>query len=372
MIYFDNSATSYYKPEIVKKTIINALNNYTANPGRSGHYLSQRVAEKIYETREKIKEFFGAMDYNVIFTKNCTEALNLAILGSLKVGDHVITTCYEHNSVLRPLEQLRAKGVEVSIVRGEMSEMLDKIKNEIRDNTRMVITTHVSNVTGDICDINSIGELCRDKDIIYLVDGAQSSGHIKIDLEKSNVDMFSFAGHKGLLGIAGVGGLLVKEGVRLDPILYGGTGTDSANLLQPVDTIEGYESGTLPTIAILSVGAGVDFLSKKFENIIKKEEKLSKYLYFSLKNLDFLKIYSKPNTSNIVAFNVDGYDSSSIANMLNDENICVRSGLHCAPLVHEYLKTLDTGAVRASIDFNNSVEEIDRLVRVLKKIKNQT
>lgn len=372
MIYFDNSATSFYKPDIVKKTITNAINNYTANPGRSGHILSQRVAEKVYEVREKIKEFFKADGYNVIFTKNCTEALNLAILGSLKTGDHVITTCYEHNSVLRPLEKLKAKGVEVTIIRGEMREMADKIKNEIRENTRLVITTHVSNVTGDMCDIDSVGRICKDRGVLYLVDGAQSSGHIKIDLNKSNVDMFSFAGHKGLLGIAGVGGLIVRDSARLDPILFGGTGTDSANLIQPVDTIEGFESGTLPTIAILSIGAGVEYLSKNFENIIKKEEKLSKYLYFSLKNLDFLKIYSKVTTSNIVTFNVDGYDSATIANLLNDESICVRSGLHCAPLVHEYLGTLDSGAVRVSIDFNNSVEEIDRLVRVLKKIKYQT
>jgi len=372
MIYFDNSATSFYKPEIVKKTIVHAINNYTANPGRSGHFLSQRVAEKVYETRERLKDFFGANNYNIIFSKNCTEALNLAIFGSLKKGDHVITTCYEHNSVLRPLEKLKSIGVEVKIVSGEMSSIADKIKDEIRENTRMVITTHVSNVTGDICDIDSVGRICRDRGILYLVDGAQSSGHIKIDLTKSNVDMFSFAGHKGLLGITGIGGLVVREGLNLEPIIYGGTGTDSKNMIQPTDSIEGFESGTLSTIAILSLCAGIEYLSKNFQNIIKKEEKLSKYLYNSLKNLEFLKIYSKADTSNIVTFNMDNFDSATVANILNDEKICVRSGLHCAPLVHEYFGTLDSGAVRVSIDFNNTFAEIDMLINVLKKIRYQT
>ena len=183
--------------------------------------------------------------------------------------------------------------------------------------------------------------------------------------------MFSFAGHKGLLGITGVGGLVIREGIDLQPIVYGGTGTDSKNMIQPTDSIEGFESGTLSTIAILSLGAGLEYLSKNFQNIIKKEEKLSKYLYNSLKKLDFLTIYSKVDTSNIVTFNMDNFDSATIANILNDERICVRSGLHCAPLVHEYLGTLDSGAVRVSIDFNNTFAEIDRLVNVLKKIRYQ-
>lgn len=372
MIYFDNSATSFYKPKAVKNAVINAINNLTANPGRSGHKLSQRVAEKVYDVREKVKKFFGAKDYDVIFTKNCTEALNLAILGTLKEGDHVIATCYEHNSVLRPLEYLRSKGVEVTILKCKMSEIALNIEKAIKENTRLIITTHVSNVTGDICDIVRVGEVCKKYGIRYLVDGAQSSGHLKIDLNKANVDMFAFAGHKGLMSITGVGGLVVRRGVSLSPIMFGGTGTDSLSLVQPVDSIEGFESGTIPTIPILSLGAGVDFLMKNFEIITKKEEKLSKYLYFSLKKLNFLKIYSKEDTSNIVTFNVENYDSATIANYLNEEfGICVRSGLHCAPMVHDYLGTTDIGAVRVSIDYNNTTEEIDYLIRVLKNINGE-
>ena len=229
MIYFDNSATSFYKPEHVKNSIIRALNKYTANPGRSGHKLSIATAEIIYETREIIKEFFHAGDYDVVFTKNCTEALNLAICGTLKPGEHVITTIYEHNSILRPLKFLEDKGVEVSIIDCEMSELAEKIESEIKANTKLIITTALSNVTGEVCDITKIGNICKERNILYLVDGAQASGHIEIDLKKSNIDMYSFSGHKGLLSVTGVGGLIIKRGVKLEPVIFGGTGTESEN-----------------------------------------------------------------------------------------------------------------------------------------------
>lgn len=370
MIYFDNSATSLYKPQQVKDSIVYAINNLTANPGRSGHFLAQKVAGEVYDTRESLKDFLGAEDYDVIFTKNCTEALNLAILGSLKKGDHVIASCYEHNSVLRPLEYLKSIGVEVTIIYGEMTDIVYNIEREIKSNTKLIITTHVSNVTGDVCDIIAVGRLCKRCGIKYLVDGAQSCGHLRIDLNVAGVDMFAFAGHKGFMSITGVGGLVIRRGVRLDPILFGGTGTDSLNLAQPTDSFEGFECGTVPTIPIVGLGAGVSFLNKNFEKIIKREEKLSKYLYNSLKNLENLKIYSKEDTSNIVTFNVLDYDSATIANYLNEEaKICVRGGLHCAPLIHKYLGTAETGAVRVSIDYNNTEDEIDYLVHVLNKIK---
>lgn len=368
MIYFDNAATSFHKPMEVKNKVINSMNNLTANPGRSGHNLSMRVAEEIFEVRESVKKFFGADGYDVIFTKNCTEALNLAILGYLKQGDHVIASCYEHNSVLRPLEYLKGKVVDVTILDCDMRDLPNEIEKAIRENTKLVITTQVSNVTGDVCDVDKVGKICRAKNIRYLVDGAQSAGHMRIDLDDVGIDMFSIAGHKGLLSLTGVGALIVRQGIKLDPILFGGTGTDSINLTQPIDSIEGFESGTVATISILSLGAGIKFLSKNFEKIIKKEEILSKYLYNSLKKLDFLKIYSKPNTSNVVLFNMDNCDSSSLGNYLNDAGICVRSGLHCAPLVHKHLGTLEVGAVRVSIDFNNRFEEIDKLVDVLNRL----
>ncbi len=369
MIYFDNSATSFYKPEQVKNTLNQSINKLTANPGRSGHKLSQRIAEEIFETREAVKRFFHAPNYQVFFTKNCTESLNFAIFGLLSEGDHVISTIYEHNSVLRPLEYLKRKSVDVTIIDAEMEDIPNVIETNIKSNTKLVITTSVSNVTGEVCDIKRIGKICKEHNILYLVDGAQASGHLDINLSELNIDMYAFSGHKGLLSITGVGGLVIRENIKLKPLLYGGTGTDSANLLQPTNIPDGLEAGTIPTIPILTLKAGIDFLSKNFKNLQKIEENLTKYLYNSLKNLKFLKIYSKDTSKNIALINIKDMDSSLVANILDEKfNICVRAGLHCAPLIHKHLGTLESGAVRISIDFNNTRQEIDKLVSALKKI----
>lgn len=371
MIYFDNAATSFVKPQSVKKEVLKAMEMYTANPGRSGHKLAQNVALKIFDIRENVKNFFGANDYNLIFTKNCTEGLNLAIFGSLNAGDHVITTCYEHNSVLRPLFELKNKGIEVLILECDMEDLADEIEKEIKENTKLVVTNFVSNVTGEVCDVETIGNICKRNNVLYLVDGAQAAGHIEINLEKFNVDMFAFAGHKGLLSLTGVGGLFIKNGVNLKPLIFGGTGTESEKLIQPTEFPEGFESGTIPTIPIISLGAGVEFLKQNFQKIIEKEQNLCKYLHNLLKKLKFLEIYSKTSSQNVFSFNIKNLDSNYVANILNEKyNICVRSGLHCAPLIHKKLKTLNTGAVRVSIDFNNTYEEIDYFIFALKEISN--
>lgn len=367
MIYFDNAATSLHKPKAVKQAINYALDILTANPGRSGHQLSNMVAEYIYDTREKVKHFFHASQHNVIFTKNCTEALNLAILGTLNKGDHVICTRYEHNSVLRTINSMQ-EDIQWTIIDDEMSRLPELIEDAIQANTKLVVTTHISNVTGEVCDISRIGRMCREKDIIYLVDGAQSSGHIQIDLDNAGVDMFACAGHKGLLAITGVGCLVIKDGIKLHPILYGGTGTDSNNLDQPMIVPEGFEAGTLPTIPILSLRSGIEFLEKNLSKIIKYEKNLTKYAYFALKKLDFLKIYSVERSLNVISFNVNGMDSNEVANDLNEKySICVRSGLHCAPLIHKALDNMQ-GCVRVSLDFNNTEAEIDQLCVALAKI----
>lgn len=369
MIYFDNAATSFYKPERVKAAVINAFNNFTANPGRSGHNLSIKTDNIIFETREKVKQFFNAGNYNVIFTKNCTEALNLAIFGTLNAGDHVITTCYEHNSVLRPLEKLKENGVEVTTLFCDVAILPTEIEKEIKQNTKLIITTACSNVTGECPNLKEIGNIAKQHKIIYLVDGAQSSGHMDINLQLLNVDMYAFSGHKGLLSITGVGGLLIKNGLNLKPITFGGTGTESENLVQPTGMPEGFEAGTIPTIPIISLNAGIEFLTKNFKKIIKIEQNLTKYLYFKLKKLNFIKIYSKESSKNVICFNIKSLDSSFVANILNEQfNICVRSGLHCAPLIHKWLGTLNTGAVRVSLDFFNTFDEIDKLINALIKI----
>lgn len=369
MIYFDNAATSLLKPYSVKRAVIDALDNYTANPGRSGHFRSMMVAEKIFDTREMLKHFFNANDYEVIFTKNCTEALNLAILGTLKAKDHIIVSCYEHNSVLRTLEHLKKDGIEVTMIYSDLNDFSNHLEENIKVNTKMVICTMVSNVTGESSDVESIGNFCQKHKLIYLADGAQASGHIKIDLTNSNIDLFCFAGHKGLMSITGVGGLVVKKGIKLSPIMFGGTGTESENLNQPDAIPEGFEAGTLPSIPIISLKAGVEFLEKNFSKIIEKEEKLTNYLYNSLKNLKFLTIYSKDDSKNVISFNMKNLDSSYLADLLDEKfQICVRAGLHCAPLIHKKLDTINTGTVRVSLDYNNRFEEIDRLVYALKSI----
>lgn len=370
-VYFDNAATSFHKPKEVKIAVVDAMEKFTANPGRSGHTLSQRTAEMVFETRENVKEFFGAKNYDLIFTKNCTEALNLAIFGTLKKGDHVITTCYEHNSVLRPLEQLKNLGVEVTILNCDLKIFHINLEKKIRSNTRLVITTFVSNVTGEICDVESVNKICKKHNIKHLVDGAQASGHMEINLERIGCDLFAFAGHKGLLSLTGVGGLFVKNLRELCPLILGGTGTDSKNLVQPIDTIEGYESGTIPTISIISLNAGVGFLKENFSKILEKEQKISEFLYKKLKNLKFLTLFSKFDSLNVFSFNIQNFDSATVANLLNEKyGICVRAGLHCSPLVHEKNKTQDDGMVRVSVDFLNTFEEVEYLIYALTEIFN--
>lgn len=368
-VYLDNAATSFNKPESVKNAVKYAVENLTANPGRSGHKLSQKVAEEISKTRENLKDFFGAKSYELIFTKNCTEALNLAIFGTLKKGDNVITTSYEHNSILRPLEALRNQGVEVTILDCELIEFHNIIEEQIKPNTKMIITTFVSNVTGEICNVFSVAQVCKKHNIKYLVDGAQACGHMLINLEEIDCDMFAFAGHKGLLSLTGVGGLFVKNIENLNPIIFGGTGVDSENLIQTNDSVEGFEAGTISSISIISLNAGIQFLKQNFSKIIEKERKLCDFTYKKLKNLEFLELFSPKTSLNVFSFNIKNFDSSTVANYLNDNfNLCVRSGLHCAPLIHKKKKTIDSGMVRVSLDFNNSIEEIEYLIFALKKI----
>ncbi len=371
MIYFDNSATSFIKPEQVKQKVIVAMEKYTANAGRSGHKPAQEVAEIVFDTREIVKNYFSAKDYEVIFTKNCTEALNLAIIGTLKPGDHVITTIFEHNSVLRTLEYLKNFGVKVTYLDCELKDLHLEFEKHVRFSTKMLITTAISNVTGDKTDLSIMGRLCEKHNIIYLVDGAQSSGHIDIDLSENGVDMYAFAGHKGLFALTGVGGLIVKKGTILSPILFGGTGTESEKLIQPQDIPEGYEAGTLPIIPIISLNEGIKYLLAHKVEIYKKELALGTYFSKKMKELPFVDCYFEDGDRSVFSFNIKNMDPSYVANVLDENyNICVRSGLHCSPLAHKFLGTFSKGGtVRASLDFFNTFAEIDEFINALNEIK---
>ncbi len=365
MIYFDNAATTYYKPYEVKQAINTAINLYTANAGRGGHRLAQLSAEKIYEVRQKVLKFFNAQNHFCIFTSGCTSALNLAILGSVNKGGHVVTTYLEHNSVLRPLQHLQDEGKITYSVAQDISP--SGIEKKIKPNTYLIITTQMSNVTGEKLNIKEINRICKKHNILHLVDTAQGGGHIFDDL--NDVDMIAFAGHKGLYGLGGVGGLIVKDTVKLSPILFGGTGTMSESLSQPSEAPEGFEAGTLANIPIISLGAGIDYVTKNKHYILAKQEKLHNYIDKMFKSLNRITTYYAKNSQGVYSFNVEGVDSSLVSDYLNEEfGICTRSGLHCAPLVHQYFGTQNSGMVRVSISSDNTIEEIKKLEYALKTL----
>jgi len=368
MIYLDNGATTYYKPQEVKHAVNIAMNLYTANAGRGAHKLAQLSAEKIYDVREKVLKFFGANNHECIFTSGCTSALNLAILGSVRLGGHIVTTYLEHNSVLRPLQHLKDLGKIDYTVVDDLS--LASFERAIRPNTYMIITTQASNVTGERIDVNKVNLICKKYNLLHLVDTAQGAGHIFENL--NNIDMIAFAGHKGLYGIGGVGGLIVKNGVELKPIMFGGTGTASESLIQPSTIPESFEVGTLANIPIISLGAGIDYVAKNKNYIIAKEEKLNLALKQTLDNLNFISPYYASNSCGVYSFNVGDYDSSFVSDYLNERfGICTRAGLHCAPLVHKHLGTQDIGAVRVSISSDNTLDDIKILEIALKGLYNK-
>ncbi|MFQ6723739.1 MAG: aminotransferase class V-fold PLP-dependent enzyme [Clostridia bacterium] len=366
MIYLDNAATTYHKPYVVKQEITKAINSYTANAGRGGHKLAQLSAEKIAQVREKVLKLFNTQNHTCIFTSGCSSALNLAILGSCKQGGHVITTYLEHNSVLRPLEYLKGIGkIDYTIVDKVDSET---IESQIKPNTYMVITTQASNVTGERVDVLEINKVCKKYNLIHLVDTAQGAGHIFDDL--NNIDMIAFAGHKGLYGLGGVGGLVVNNDIKLQPIVFGGTGTVSESLTQPDMMPEGFEVGTLPNIPIISLGAGIDYVINNKNYLLTKEQRLHNQVIEMFKNLNYVTTYYASNSVGVYSFNVGNLDSSFVSDYLNEKfSICTRSGLHCAPLVHKHFNTQNQGMVRVSLSADNTIDDIIILEKALKGLK---
>ncbi len=369
MIYFDNSASTLIKPKQVQKAMLDALTYYTANPGRSGHREAIKTAMEIEKVRDKVaRHVNGDM---VIFTGGCTHALNLAILGYVKSG-HVVCTENEHNSVLRPLQHLHdEKGVEFDIAKQSKRGKLtyEDIKLHLKSDTKLVVVNHISNVNGDVADIEEIGKKLNERDIPLLVDGAQGGGHFKYDMKSMNIAMLALAPHKGFYSPQGVGCLVINTDIKLDPILFGGTGTNSLELHQPNALPERLESGTLNSPNIIAFGAGIDFLEENFVPIKEKMDDLTTFLHYELSKLPVDIYTATENTNGVFAFNIDGYNSSELATILNDRyGICVRGGYHCAPKKHEALDTLDTGLVRVSFSYYNTLQEVERLVMAIKHI----
>ena len=367
MIYFDNAATGGFKPDSVITAATAAL-KFCANPGRSGHRLSLACLERVYICRKQLCVFFGGYSYErTVFTKNCTEALNIALCGVLKNGDRVVTTVAEHNSVLRPLEYLKSRGVTVEYAPLKDGEIdAEEILKLVTPETRAVIVTLASNVTGTAPDIEAIKKGLGD-DTLLICDGAQACGHAPVNMKEDGIDILAVAGHKGMLAVQGASALLFSERVNPDPVLYGGTGSESYNLSMPEFYPDRLESGTLSYPAIVSLGEGIMYLNGHMQEHIKKVRAMTEYLVSELEKSDGVTLYSKPNPYGIVTFNIDGIQSEIAAYKLSDEySICMRGGLHCAPLMHKALNS--EGLIRASVSAFNSHGECEKFISAIKNI----
>lgn len=376
LVYLDNAATSWPKPDTVYLEMLRCIKEYGANPGRSGHRMAMRAGEKVYECRENLARLFGVADpLRIVFTSNATEAINLAIKGLLIPGDHVILSSMEHNAVARPLKKLETAGVELSIVKADQCGKIDAadIAGRIRENTKLLIVTHASNLTGMVNDLEPLGRLAKEHEIFFMVDAAQTAGNYPVDAGLMNIDLLAFPGHKGLLGPQGTGGLYVRPGLCLDTLKEGGTGSLSESLLQPDFLPDRYESGTLNTPGIAGLNEGVKFiLETGIGNIQNHENRLAGYMLEGLGEIKKVRIYGAGNHAHrigVISITIDGKDCQEVCRELDEKyGIAARGGLHCAYLAHETIGTQNTGTVRFSIGFFNTIKDIDKALTAVQAI----
>jgi cysteine desulfurase/selenocysteine lyase len=378
LIYLDNAATSWPKPEEVYRAMENFMRHIGANPGRSGHRLSIEAGRVVYEAREIIAQLFNLDDpLRIVFTKNATEALNLAICGVLRPGDHVITSSMEHNSVMRPLRALEEQGVELTVVGCSAEGFLNPqdLGNAIKPNTRLIILTHASNVVGTLLPVAEIGAIARRHNVIFCVDAAQTAGAFPIDIKVMNIDLLAFSGHKLLFGPPGTGGLCVAKGVEdvLKPLMRGGTGSRSESEHQPSFLPDKYESGTPNTVGLAGLAAGVQFiLSQGITNLRIREENLTRRIIEGIQAIPKVILYGSGDTRQqvaVVSFNIAGLSSSEVALQLDEDyNIMCRPGLQCAPLAHKTLGTFPLGTVRISPGYFTTEDSIKTVLEAIAKI----
>ncbi len=376
MIYLDNAATGGFKPPSVIAAEINALKNYSVNAGRGGYRRSLAASQKVYETRQKLADFFGAEgSEQVAFTANCTHSINCILKGLLAGGGHIVISDLEHNAVMRPLHALcKNCGVQYSTVEtsGSDEEIAGRFAEKIRSNTKLIFSTHASNVTGKIMPVELIGSVAKSRGIPFAVDAAQTAGVIEINMAKMNIDYLAVAPHKGLFAPMGIGVLICRK-----PLLYtvieGGTGSFSSDFSQPDEMPEKIESGTVNLPAIFALNAAMDFVKARgTDNIYRHELALIKRAYLGLKAMESALLYTdlpiyKKNVP-VLSFNVKNRHCDDVAGHLADANIAVRSGLHCAPTAHKTLGTEDIGTVRVSTGIFNNEAQIDCFLSVIKKI----
>ena len=375
MIYFDNAATTLKKPKGVAEAVYNAINNF-ANASRGSYESSLNSERIILSAREKLKKLFNADSPNCIaFTSNSTEALNMAIKGLICKNEHIITTSFEHNSVLRPIYEMEKLGAEVTIIKADKNGNInyDEIENNIKENTKAIICTHASNVIGNILDISFIGKISKKYNLTFILDASQTAGCVPIDIKNNFIDVLCFTGHKGLMGPQGTGGLCVRKDLYIKPLKTGGSGIKSYSKIHPENMPTRLEAGTLNGHGIAGLNAALEFIENEtVEKIRNHERELSRYFYDSIKNIENIKFYGNYETDNrvsIVALNIGEIDSSKISDILsNDYNIATRPGAHCSPLMHEALGTVNQGIVRFSFSYFNTFEEIEKGIEAIKEI----
>jgi len=372
-IYLDNAATAWPKPPSVGETMASFLRDNAANPGRGGHAMSLEAGRTVFLCRQSLAALFGVADASrLIFTASATQALNIALFGVLRPGDHCITTSLEHNAVARPLHHLAEQGVEVTIVPGEEDGSLpfEAVAKAMRKNTRLVAMTHASNVCGTMLPVEKVGQLARQAGALFLLDAAQTAGVFPIDVEKLGVDLLAVPGHKSLLGPPGVGALYVREGVDVVPLLYGGTGSFSMHMAMPEVYPDRLEAGTLNTVGIAGLAAALEYITLRgLPNIYRHESELVMRLRHGLSSIAGVKVYGRSGGAPIVAFNIYDLGSTEVAHILDANfGLATRAGLHCAPLAHQTLGTTTQGAVRASPGPFSTTAEVDELLAAVEEI----
>ncbi|MFC2475975.1 MAG: aminotransferase class V-fold PLP-dependent enzyme [Catonella sp.] len=375
MIYLDNAATTRVKPKEVVEAVSEALMTL-GNAERGTHSASLGASRTVFSTRMKLAKFFNAEGpSNIVFTMNATESLNIAIKGILKKGDAVITTCLEHNSVLRPLYQLRDEGVELSFVSADKlgRPNYEEFESLMKPNTKAIISTAGSNLTGNLVDIRWVGEIAKKHGLIFVVDASQVAGVFPIDVKELNIDILCFTGHKGLLGPQGTGGLYVRDGVEVKPYLSGGTGVQTYNEHQPAEMPTRLEAGTLNGHGLAGLDAAIDYINEfGMQTIHDKEMSLMWRFYNGVKDIEGVKIYGDFDVKDrcpIVSINLSDYESGAVSDELFTRfEIATRPGGHCAPLMHKALGTVDQGAVRFSFSHFNTEEEVDTAINAVRTL----
>ncbi len=375
MIYMDNAATTMHKPQAVIDAVVAAMSSM-GNAGRGANEASLSASRVIYDTRDKLCRFFGGENpRQIVFTNNSTESLNIAVKGLLNPGDHVITTMLEHNSVLRPLYEMEKKGVKLTIIKSnekgnfELKDMEDALLPE----TRMIICTNGSNLTGNYIDIEKVGKMAHARGLLFVVDASQTAGVFPIDVQKMHIDVLCFTGHKGLLGPQGTGGMYVREGLFVRPLKSGGSGVQTYSKEHPAEMPTALESGTLNGHGIAGLNAAVDYINEVgIDTIRRKEQGFMKRFYQGIKDIPGVKLYGDFTDFNrcaIVTLNIGDYDSSEVSDeLLTQYGISTRPGGHCAPLMHEALGTVEQGAVRFSFSHYNTDEEVDTAIEAVREL----